>query len=134
MVTAQDSSDECLIRITNSANGFVFDESDAVFTIDVPSTVEEILNGIPTEFELSQNYPNPFNPTTSIEYSVPEESHVSIKIYDLTGSEVARLVDGSKKAGRYRITLNAENLASGIYFYHMQAGAYVSVKKMSILK
>ena len=134
MVTAQDSSDECLIRITNSANGFIFDESDAVFTIDVPSTVEEILNGIPTEYELSQNYPNPFNPTTSIEYSVPEESRVSIKIYDLTGSEVARVVDGYKKAGRYRLTLNAENLASGIYFYHMRAGEYNSVKKMNILK
>ena len=133
-VTAQDSSDECLIRITNAADGTVFDVSDDVFTIDIISTVEEILSGIPSEYDLAQNYPNPFNPTTTIQYSVPEESPVSIKIYDLTGSEVVSLVEGVKKAGTYRLTFNAENLASGIYFYHMRAGEFISVKKMSILK
>jgi hypothetical protein len=132
-VTAQDSSDECLIRITNVANGYVFDISDDVFTIDIITSVEK-QDGIPTEFDLAQNYPNPFNPATTIHYSVPEESPVSIKIYDLTGSEVAILVDGVKKAGTYRLTFNAENLASGIYFYHMRAGEFISVKKMSILK
>jgi PKD repeat protein len=133
-VTAQDSSDECLIRITNAADGTVFDVSDDVFTIDIVLAVEEILSGIPSEYDLAQNYPNPFNPTTTIQYSVPEESPVSIKIYDLTGSEVVNLVEGVKKAGTYRLTFNAENLASGIYFYHMRAGEFISVKKMSILK
>ena len=68
-VTAQDSSDECLIRITNVANGFVYDVSDNVFTIDIISKLEEELEVIPTEFNLAQNYPNPFNPTTTIKYA-----------------------------------------------------------------
>ena len=123
-----------MIRITNAADGTVFDVSDDVFTIDIISAVEEILSGIPSEYDLAQNYPNPFNPTTTIQYSVPEESPVSIKIYDLTGSEVVNLVEGVKRAGTYRLTFNAENLASGIYFYHMRSGEFISVKKMSILK
>ncbi len=133
-VSAPDSSDECLIRITNVANGEVFDVSDAAFTIDIITTIEEVISGIPEEFDLAQNYPNPFNPYTTIVYSVPELSKVNIKIYDLTGSEVLTLVDEIKEPGNYKLTFNAQSLSSGIYFYQMKAGEFISVRKMSILK
>jgi hypothetical protein len=133
-VAAPDSSDECLIRITNLENGYVYDVSDDVFTIDIISAVEEILGGIPTEFDLAQNYPNPFNPSTAIKYAVPKTSPVSIKVYDLTGQEVALLVNEVKEAGTYEINFEAKNLASGVYIYRMIADDFVSVKKLNVLK
>ena len=89
---------------------------------------------VPAEFILNQNYPNPFNPTTKITYAVPQQSLVSIKVYDLTGQEVANLVNETKEAGTYEINFDATNLASGVYIYQMRAGSFVSVKKMSVLK
>ena len=133
-VTAQDSSDECLIRITNVANGFVYDVSDNVFTIDIISNLGEELEAIPTEFNLAQNYPNPFNPETTIKYVVPKTSLVSIKVYDLTGQEVASLVNEVKEVGTYDVNFDARNLASGVYLYRMVAGDFTSVKKLNVLK
>jgi len=134
IIESTDSSDQCLIRITNVDDGLVYDASNAVFTIDIPTGVEEFENGIPTAFNLSQNYPNPFNPATSITYQVPEASQVSIKVYDLIGREVAVLVYEVKQPGTYQITFDTENLASGVYFYKMTAGDYSSVRKMNLLK
>ncbi|MCW8813484.1 MAG: T9SS type A sorting domain-containing protein [Chlorobium sp.] len=134
VVTAQDSSDECLIRITNVENGFVYDVSDGVFTIDVVSSLGEELESNPTEFNLAQNYPNPFNPSTTIRYAVPKTSQVSIKIYDLTGQEVASLVNEVKEVGTYEVKFDARNLASGVYLYKMIAGDFSSVKKLNVLK
>jgi hypothetical protein len=134
VVTAQDSSDECLIRITNVENGFVYDVSDGVFTIDVVSSLGEELESNPTEFNLAQNYPNPFNPSTTIRYAVPKTSQVSIKLYDLTGQEVASLVNEVKEVGTYEVKFDARNLASGVYLYKMIAGDFSSVKKLNVLK
>ncbi|MCW8824267.1 MAG: T9SS type A sorting domain-containing protein [Ignavibacteriaceae bacterium] len=134
VVTAQDSSDECLIRITNVENGFVYDVSDGVFTIDVVSSLGEELESNPTEFNLAQNYPNPFNPSTTIRYAVPKTSQVSIKIYDLTGQEVASLVNEVKEVGTYEVKFDARNLASGVYLYKMIAGDFSSIKKLNVLK
>lgn len=134
VVSAPDSSDQCLIRITNVDDSQVYDVSDSFFTIDIPTTVEDSENAIPSEFDLSQNYPNPFNPVTLIKYQVSEASLVSIKVYDLIGREVANLVNEVKQPGNYQISFNAENLASGIYFYKMIAGDFSSVKKMNLLK
>lgn len=128
------SSTQCLIRITNIDDTLVYDMSDAVFTITIPSDIEEFENGIPTEFNLSQNYPNPFNPVTLIKYQVPEASLVSVKIYDLIGREVAVLVNEVKQTGSYQVKFNGENFASGVYFYKMVAGDFSSVKKMNLLK
>jgi len=89
---------------------------------------------VPGEFVLQQNYPNPFNPSTVIKYAVPEESPVSIKIFDLTGREVATLVDEVKQPGTYELTFDAEKYASGVYIYQMISGDFVQVKKMSLLK
>ena len=134
IVTATDSSDECIVRITNVENNYIYDISDNTFTIDIISNMEEVLEGIPTEFDLTQNYPNPFNPSTTLAYSIPKESHVSLKIYDVMGREVVELVNGKQTAGAYSVEFDAASLASGTYFYKLTAGEFVSVKKMVLLK
>ena len=89
---------------------------------------------LPTEFALSQNYPNPFNPNTVIKYTLPNRSEVKLIIYNLRGEEVALLFNGTMPAGNHRISWDASNFASGIYFYRLRAGDYVQTKKMVFLK
>ncbi len=89
---------------------------------------------IPMGFELRQNYPNPFNPTTIINYSIPRSSMVTIKVYDVLGREVSTLVNEQKMPGNYKVTFNAGNLASGVYFYQLRASDYTAIKKMLLLK
>lgn len=86
------------------------------------------------EFSLSQNYPNPFNPITSISFSIPDRQSVSIKIYDVLGSEIITLFDEMKEAGEHSIMLNASDLNSGIYFYVMRCNGFVEIKKLMVLK
>jgi predicted outer membrane repeat protein len=88
----------------------------------------------PTKFEIYQNYPNPFNPVTTIKYQIQELSFVTLKIYDVLGSEVTTLVNEEKSIGTYETTWYAENLPSGIYFYRIQAGSFVETKKMVLIK
>lgn len=93
----------------------------------------------PTVFELSQNFPNPFNPTTTINFSVPQNGNVSLKIYDVLGRHVATLVDGSYSAGNYNLMWNATDVngnlvSNGIYFYKLEAGSYRATKRMLFLK
>ncbi|MCB0726910.1 MAG: T9SS type A sorting domain-containing protein, partial [Ignavibacteriae bacterium] len=90
--------------------------------------------GIPTEFSLNQNYPNPFNPTTNLEFGIPELGFVSLKIYDMLGKEVKTLINETKPAGRYRISFDGSDLASGVYYYKIQAGDFVETKRMLLLK
>ena len=105
------------------------------------SNVIEINVNAPLEFSISQNYPNPFNPTTEIKYSIKENCLVTIKIYDLLGSEVATIINEEKPAGNYNVTFDASNisksnqsLSSGIYFYTISAGNFHQTKKMILLK
>ena len=88
----------------------------------------------PTHYTLMQNYPNPFNPTTTIRYSIPLQSLVTIKIFDILGRELETLINEEKQAGTYEITWNATNRPSGIYFYKIKAGNYTEAKKMVLLK
>lgn len=88
----------------------------------------------PKEFELEQNFPNPFNPTTTIQYQLPQNAKVTLKVYDILGSEVATLVNEEQEAGYKEVKFNAVNIASGMYVYSLQAGEYVSVKKMLMVK
>jgi hypothetical protein len=90
--------------------------------------------GIPVTYKLSQNYPNPFNPTTNIKYSIPKESLVSLKVFDILGREVANLVDLKQTAGSYEINFNASKLASGVYLYKIDTGDFVQTKKMQLIK
>lgn len=89
---------------------------------------------VPKNFELTQNYPNPFNPSTTIEYSIPKDAAVSVKIYDILGKEVATLVNDQKSAGTYILNWNASNFSSGIYFYRLTAGEFTETKKMFLVK
>lgn len=92
------------------------------------------LDELANSFELSQNYPNPFNPSTLIKFAIPQTSDVSLRIYNILGQEVRTLVNREMKAGSYEVTFNANELASGIYFYSIQAGNYTATKKMMLLK
>ena len=87
-----------------------------------------------TDYLLKQNYPNPFNPVTNIEFSVPKISHVTLKIYDVTGKEIMTLLNGIVKTGLNRITFDAYNISSGIYFYSLQTEKYSQTRKMILIK
>jgi hypothetical protein len=100
----------------------------------ISSVEEEIIDLLPTGYSLSQNYPNPFNPSTKIKYSIPQTSNVVIKVFDVLGNEVATLMDEEKYIGTYELTWNAENLPSGVYFYQLKAGDFISTKKMILIK
>lgn len=90
--------------------------------------------GIPHKFSIHQNYPNPFNPSTQIRYDIPETSNVVIKVYDITGRLVQTLVNELKTPGRYSTTFRADNLASGVYLYRIEAGSYTKVQRMLLIK
>jgi hypothetical protein len=96
--------------------------------------VKQANNSLPENFRLEQNYPNPFNPTTQINYSIPSSQKVVLKVYDELGRDVATLVNNEQAAGNYTVDFDASNLASGIYFYRLQAGDFVQMKKMILMK
>ncbi len=88
----------------------------------------------PEEFSLGQNYPNPFNPATTIEFSIARPAHVVLEIFDPLGRSVSRIVDGFKQPGFYRITWDADNVTSGVYFYKMSAQGFSATKKLLLLR
>jgi len=98
------------------------------------SDVVNLTYDVPAEFVLSQNFPNPFNPSTRINYFVPNESFVSIKVYDFLGREITTLVNETKSTGSYEIVFDASDLTSGTYFYTLTAENYSTTKKMIIIK
>jgi len=102
-------------------------------TFGTPTDVEKI-NGLPEDYSIKQNYPNPFNPSTNIEYSIPSESFVELRVYDVLGNEVATLVNEQQQAGVYRTDFIANNLPSGMYFARISANDFTQVVKMTLLK
>jgi hypothetical protein len=88
----------------------------------------------PNSYNLAQNFPNPFNPVTTIQYSIPQRSNVTLKVYDILGNEIVELVNEEKGIGVYSVSFDASNLASGLYLYRLQAGNFVETKKMILLK
>jgi hypothetical protein len=98
------------------------------------SNIVEVEVNKVTEFSLSQNYPNPFNPVTKIEYSIPEESNISLTVFNILGQKVAELVNGNVKAGNHSVTFNASKFGSGVYYYRLESGNNVQIKKMILLK
>jgi hypothetical protein len=89
---------------------------------------------VPDEYRLEQNYPNPFNSATAIKYSVPQRSNIVLKVYDILGKEITTLVNEEKDQGVYTINFDANELASGLYLYRIQAGSFIDTKKMILLK
>lgn len=103
----------------------------------VESEVEVIYGNpptMPTDYILYQNYPNPFNPSTTIEYSIPQKTYVILTVYDILGHEIAVLVNGEQERGNYSHQFNGVGLATGIYFYRIQAGPFIQTKKMMLMK
>src|SRR5690606_7607950 len=104
---------------------------------DIPTDIKNE-GSIPADFELKQNYPNPFNPATTINFSIPEDSFVTLKIYNAAGSELHTLINKQTEAGRHTLSFNAENISSQILFYQLTAqsktAGYISTKKMILLK
>lgn len=90
--------------------------------------------GVPGEFALSQNYPNPFNASTVIRYQLPTDEHVTLKVYNVQGQEVASLVDGDQKAGLYSVRWTGDGVGSGVYFYTLTAGEYTLTRKLAFVK
>jgi hypothetical protein len=125
------------------------------FSVSINVSVLSVDETVPLEFSLSQNYPNPFNPSTVINYSVPLSAerdlvptgrdgqlaplanggtYTNLKVYNLIGKEVATLVNGYQTAGNYKITFDGSSLSSGLYFYKLQSGSNVEIKKMTLIK
>jgi hypothetical protein len=121
------------IRLTSPARSvqFVMIESGSS-PVSVGNEKQPV---IVDRFALDQNYPNPFNPQTSISYSLPRASSVSLKVYDILGREVVSLINGERESvGIHQVTFDATNLPSGVYFYRLQAEKYVETKRMVLIK
>ncbi len=99
-----------------------------------PTGINNTNSEIPSEYSLSQNYPNPFNPSTNIYFSIPEESFISLKVYDMLGREKAMLINQQMLPGNYTIDWNASGASSGIYFYTLSAGEFHETRKMILIK
>jgi hypothetical protein len=135
----EDAPDSILVSFSTA---YVVDEEGIDFTVDsrdgyilrhqTPNYDDGTV--LPEAYRLSQNYPNPFNAKTVIEFDLPQQSHVTIGIYDLLGRLVATLVDGPKEAGYHRIAYDAAEQPSGIYFYKIEADDFADTKKMLLLK
>lgn len=133
-----------VLRISNQISAVTYNNLnystdgviDLIADLDRPgspiTTLEEALT--PKSYNLMQNYPNPFNPSTTIEYSIPSGSFVSLKIYDMAGKEVSTLVSKQQELGTYIVDWNASNLSSGVYFYRLNAGNFTETKKMILAK
>ncbi len=89
---------------------------------------------MPEEFSLRQNHPNPFNPATTISFTMPEESHVKLEIFNITGQKVETLVNGTVSAGVHSVIWDGTDVASGIYFYRIETDEFIETKKMVLLK
>ncbi len=111
-----------------------YDDSGVDVLKCTTTAVVERKGETPTIYTLYQNYPNPFNPSTTIEYALPQPSHVVLKVYDVLGNEVRILVNGKQPAGHHQVHLDAKDLPDGVYFYRIQAGDFVQTKKLTLLK
>ena len=108
----------------------------------ITTEVAQKENSIPIEFSLDQNYPNPFNPTTTIQFTLPEASRVTLKLFDILGRELVTLVDKEMETGVHKVLFNAKDFASGVYFYRIQAKsensdprqAFVQSRKLIFIK
>lgn len=101
---------------------------------NVSGVKENLIDFNPNEYKLYTNYPNPFNPSTKIRYAIPQTSFTTLKVYSVTGKEVATLINEEKTPGVYEINFDGAGLSSGIYFYKLHSGNFSDIKKMILLK
>lgn len=128
------TSNEFYVDVVSYPPEFSIGQNDYNKDQAISLAKENEVASIPGSFALNQNYPNPFNPTTTIEYQLPSDGFVSLKIFDLLGSEVKTLVNEFKTKGRYSITFDASNLASGLYIYQLKSSNFSLIKKMILSK
>jgi pectin methylesterase-like acyl-CoA thioesterase len=131
-LTAAEASQYTIANIFSKNTGF--GAADWIPSIVTEIKEEKTTTVIPKEYNLSQNYPNPFNPSTNINYSLPSAGFVTLKIYDILGREVKALLNGYQQAGSYKIAWDASGVSSGVYYYKLQAGDFMTSKKMLLCK
>jgi len=115
------------ISHVSSADTFYFD-------LGIVTAVKDDINSLPLDIVLNQNYPNPFNPSTKIQFHLPQSSRISLTVYDIQGHKVRDLIYGYKSQGYHEIIFDGTDLASGIYFYRLQANAFSKTRRMILLK
>jgi len=114
---------------TDITSGFLADTLFRRISVDVKEG-----EPLPTAYALWQNFPNPFNPSTIIRFDLPEESRVSLIVYNIIGQEVETLIRGNFLAGKYQVTFDGSRLANGIYFYRLTTGTWMGVRKLMLIK
>jgi photosystem II stability/assembly factor-like uncharacterized protein len=124
------------ITFFDSSSGLAVGSSGTVLkTTDGGVTfVRESPTTLPHLGDLDQNYPNPFNPSTTIRYALPNRAHVLLTVFNTLGQQVATLVNENEEAGYHEVKFDGSNLASGVYFYRLQAGSFVQSKKFVLLR
>ncbi len=127
-ITLQDESGKVINTVLKPGQEIIVNNSlvTKLFLSGKPS--------IPTDYSLDQNYPNPFNPVTTLNFSIPQASNVTLTIFNMLGQKVSELVNGKLEAGRYSYQWNARNVATGMYIYELRTEKFVSIKKMLLLK
>jgi hypothetical protein len=125
---------EVRVLAVNGGNLFAGTYGNGVWERPLITDVKDGKSEIPSVFSLSQNYPDPFNPSTTISFTIPTRSSVSLKIFDLLGKEVSTIVSQELPAGTYSRQWNAAKMSSGIYFYRLQTGSFTQTKRLVLLK
>ncbi len=125
---------DIVVYVENDAERMIVQCAQAPVPAQTPVAEEAAGSSLPEQYRLSQNFPNPFNPETEIRYVIPRDERVDLRVYNVTGAEVAVLANGRRAAGSYAVKWNAGDLASGVYFCRMQAGGVSRTVKMVLLK
>lgn len=123
------------VRAGNIVYGYAVTSLGTVLKlIDNVTAIEPVNNILPSEYKLAQNYPNPFNPSTTIEFSIPVSGHVTLKVYDALGKEVASILSDFRNAGNYSEQFIGTELTSGVYYYQLTSGNFKETKKFMLIK
>jgi hypothetical protein len=113
---------------------FCGDATETGYFAPGTSEVAVRVDNTPLRFNLEQNYPNPFNPSTTIKFELPRASQVNLSVFDILGREVSVLVNERRGAGVYEVKFDGSNLASGVYFYRLQAGSFLQTMKLLLIR
>ncbi len=122
------------VRTSDVTSGTYRRLPNVAWFIAIVTDIDELAENLPQVFGLQQNYPNPFNPSTTIKYQLPAKSHVTLKVYDVLGREVATLANNLEEPGYKAVQWDARSVASGVYLYRLQAGAFVQTSKMCVIR
>ena len=130
----QGSSYNWTVKVSDGINSVASPDTFKFFRSSTVTFLETLPEDIPSSFSLVQNYPNPFNSQTIIRFDLPKGSHVSLKVFDLLGQQVAVIVDELRPAGSHKVVFDASDLTSGVYFYRLQTGAFVQTRKLLLIR